>query len=89
MSIEGLTGIGQVELELDADRPACVFLGENGVGKTKLLEALHLVTFRRDALVDVLQDAFGVDVNVLKRESLSGDSQRSAKAGLLDLLGRV
>jgi len=51
LSIDGLTGVGQVELELDADRRACVFLGENGVGKTKLLEALHLLTFLTSELV--------------------------------------
>jgi len=56
LSIDELVGVGRVELELDADRRACVFLGGNGIGKTKLLEALHLVTFLSSkTVVEVLQ----------------------------------
>lgn len=38
--IEGLRGVGRVELVLKPDQAAYVFLGGNAVGKTKTLEAL-------------------------------------------------
>lgn len=41
-SIQGLRGVGQVDLTLDDQKRAYVFLGSNGVGKTKTLEALLL-----------------------------------------------
>lgn len=40
IKIEGLKGVGTVELKLDQDQSVCVLIGENGVGKTKTLEAL-------------------------------------------------
>ncbi|MDR3221912.1 MAG: ATP-binding protein [Candidatus Accumulibacter sp.] len=41
VSIEGLLGVGRVELELDSDQRVYTFFGANGVGKTKCLEALY------------------------------------------------
>lgn len=38
------------------------------------------------AMVDVLKDAFGIDLNELKRERMSADEQRQAKQRLLSLL---
>lgn len=41
--IEGLLGVGRVELRLEREQSAYVFLGQNAVGKTKTLEALFQI----------------------------------------------
>jgi predicted ATP-binding protein involved in virulence len=41
VTIEGLRGVGRVELNFDPDRRVFVLFGANGVGKTKCLEALY------------------------------------------------
>jgi predicted ATP-binding protein involved in virulence len=40
ITIEGLKGVGNVELNLMPNQRVYIFIGSNGVGKTKLLEAL-------------------------------------------------
>jgi predicted ATP-binding protein involved in virulence len=54
---------------------------ENGVVRTHLIKAPN-----KAALVDVMEDAFGIDLNRLKLDSISPDTQRAAKQELLDLL---
>ncbi|MES2944635.1 MAG: AAA family ATPase, partial [Pseudomonadota bacterium] len=47
----------------------------------------HLITApNKQALVDVLREGFGVDVNALKRERMSPESQALAKKRLLELI---
>lgn len=58
-------------LERDAD----------GVVRTHLIHAPN-----RAAMVDVLQEAFGVDLNRIKQDSASPESQKAAKQQLLNLL---
>jgi len=41
--IEGLRGVGRVELKLEEGQSAYVFLGQNAVGKTKTLEAVFQI----------------------------------------------
>lgn len=45
VTIEGLKGVGKVELDLQTDQQVYVLIGINGVGKTKTLEALFQVLF--------------------------------------------
>ncbi len=52
--IDGLRGVGRVELSFDADKRARVMFGPNGVGKTKCLEAMF------EALVLTNKDFYDV-----------------------------
>jgi ABC-type branched-subunit amino acid transport system ATPase component len=45
LEFEGLTGVGRVQLDLVPDQHIYTFIGANGVGKTKTLEALFQVLF--------------------------------------------
>ncbi|MCS3605591.1 AAA family ATPase [Erwinia rhapontici] len=53
---EGLTGVGRVQLTLEPDQRVYTFIGENGVGKTKTLEALFQVFFFSSSLVEKTLD---------------------------------
>lgn len=50
--LEGLTGVGRVELALRPDQRVYALIGSNGVGKTKCLEALFLWLFFTNQLVN-------------------------------------
>ncbi|MDD4965012.1 MAG: AAA family ATPase [Gallionella sp.] len=50
--LEGLTGVGRVELALRPDQRVYALIGSNGVGKTKCLEALFLWLFFSNQLVN-------------------------------------
>lgn len=50
--LEGLTGVGRVELSLQPDQRVYALIGSNGVGKTKCLEALFLWLFFTNQLVN-------------------------------------
>lgn len=45
LEFEGLVGVGKVQLDLVPDQHIYTFIGANGVGKTKTLEALFQVLF--------------------------------------------
>lgn len=51
LEFEDVTGVGRVQLELMPDQRVYTFIGENGVGKTKMLEALFQVFFFTNSLV--------------------------------------
>lgn len=51
LEFEGVVGVGRVQLELKPDQQVYTFIGENGVGKTKMLEALFQVLFFTNSLV--------------------------------------
>lgn len=53
IKIEGLKGVGNVELDLQDGQRAYVLIGENGVGKTKTLEALfQSLFFTNEAIIN-------------------------------------
>jgi predicted ATP-binding protein involved in virulence len=43
INIQGLRGVGSVEIAVEDEQQAYVFIGENGIGKTKILEAVFQV----------------------------------------------
>lgn len=51
LEFEGITGVGKVSLELEPDQHIYTFIGANGVGKTKTLEALFQVLFFSNKLM--------------------------------------
>jgi len=64
LEFAGLTGVGRVQLDLEPDQHIYTFIGENGVGKTKTLEALFQVAFFSNKAVAEIWDEFsGVDFN--------------------------
>ena len=54
---------------------------EDGTVRTKIIKRPN-----KASIIDLLQDAFDIDVNKIKRESISPESQRASKQKLLDLL---
>lgn len=54
--IEGLKGVGNVELNLQDIQRVYAIIGENGVGKTKTLETLFQVLFFSHNFIGKLQD---------------------------------
>jgi predicted ATP-binding protein involved in virulence len=69
--IEGLQGVGRVELTLDTRSRVFAFLGANGVGKTKCLEALYLLFM---VYSNPFREAKGMEVfDVAKRPEVSVD----------------
>lgn len=49
---EGLIGVGKVQLDLEPNQQIYTFIGANGVGKTKTLEAMFQVLFLSNKFVD-------------------------------------
>jgi predicted ATP-binding protein involved in virulence len=71
IKFEGLKGVGSVELNLRADQRVYVFIGTNGVGKTKVLEGLF-------------QRSFFSNTHVNKQSKLQFDNHLvSTSAGLV------
>ncbi|MGB5597594.1 MAG: hypothetical protein WBM66_02670, partial [Thiothrix litoralis] len=56
LRLEDVQGVGTIELDLEPGKQAYVFIGANGVGKTKLLEALldKITKHRVNNLLDIL-----------------------------------
>lgn len=73
--IDGLQGVGRVELRLDARSHVFAFLGANGVGKTKCLEALYLLfmVYSRPLSTYLGQCNFMPKPGVFPRIHLSGE----------------
>lgn len=58
LEIEGLIGVGRAQLRLEPNQRIYTFIGPNGVGKTKMLEALFQVLFFNNELVKKSLEAF-------------------------------
>lgn len=88
---EGLTGVGRVQLMLEPNRHVYTFIGANGVGKTKTLEALFQVLFFSNPLVKnlssplvMVQFRFNKFTSMTSRKSITLDN--SAGIGRLGIL---
>lgn len=58
LEFEGLTGVGHVQLVLEPHQQIYTFIGANGVGKTKMLEALFQVLFFTNSTVNKTLEPF-------------------------------
>lgn len=58
LEFEGLTGVGKVQLDLEPNQQIYTFIGANGVGKTKTLEALFQVLFFSHKMMKDTQGVF-------------------------------
>lgn len=72
LEFSGLTGVGHVQLDLEPDQHIYTFIGENGVGKTKTLEALFQVAFFSHKAV--AESPIGYRKNILRFQELLRDS---------------
>jgi predicted ATP-binding protein involved in virulence len=57
--------------------------GEDGIVRTHLIKSPN-----KAAMVDVLKDAFGIDLNQMKLERMSAEQQQDAKHRLLSLINQ-
>lgn len=60
IKIEGLRGVGTVELSLQDNRHVYALIGANGVGKTKTLEALFQVLIATNEVFNSHQTGWGI-----------------------------
>ncbi|EMB4324009.1 ATP-binding protein [Pluralibacter gergoviae] len=75
VEFEGLTGVGSVRLDLVPDQHVYTFIGANGVGKTKTLEALFQVMFlSNESVTSSLSDI--LTWTSLKFSSFSSDGRK-------------
>ena len=63
IKIEGLKGVGSVELNLQENQRVYTLIGVNGVGKTKTLEALFQVLFFSHQYLEQLSNLLAIALN--------------------------
>ena len=84
----GVVGVGQIELNLQLKQSVYCFIGENGVGKTKFLEALFQTYFLRNRIARQTWPGSGFLLkNLLFREAHIGElvinlAHKKAEAGM-------
>lgn len=71
VEFEGLTGVGKVQLDLEPDQQVYTFIGANGVGKTKTLEALFQLYFFSHELISGMTLSF--DGSILRASAFLSD----------------
>ncbi|WP_208907864.1 AAA family ATPase [Paracidovorax avenae] len=78
ITIEGLRGVGRVELDFDPGKRVRTLFGSNGVGKTKCLEAIYqtLLLTSRTFMYERRQSSFGLQRNVLVMDAVSTHGKR-------------
>lgn len=75
LEFDGLVGVGRVQLELIPDQHIYTFIGANGVGKTKTLEALFQVLFFSCELIKDIYSPFSSKDLRFKKFLKSGPSE--------------
>jgi predicted ATPase len=91
IKFEGLKGVGSVELNLRADQKVYAFIGTNGVGKTKVLEALFKeffftnkdVAHRITSLIEI------GDFDLLKKLKLTSEPKHSMPVVMVGTYSRL
>jgi hypothetical protein len=56
LELEGVKGVGKVSLKLPKEQKVYAFIGANGIGKTKTLEALFQVAFCSNQFLEKVED---------------------------------
>ena len=68
INIKDLRGVGDVELNLDDTKRVFVFFGSNGVGKTKTLEALLLLSLKQTKEFDFFPDDYELSKQAMQNQ---------------------
>ncbi|QBJ31931.1 AAA family ATPase [Hafnia alvei] len=72
--LDGLTGVGTVQLNLQENQRVYTLIGANGVGKTKTLEALFQILFFSNSVVEQNVTNHGLNQGFWRFNSLSGSA---------------
>lgn len=73
IKLEGVKGVGMIELNLSPERKVHTFIAENGVGKTKLLESLFQIILGSHKACEAIQNVgYSVDLFVLNSANIDG-----------------
>ena len=82
INIEGLRGVGNVELRLDQNQRVFTFFGTNGVGKTKCLEAIFAgLVFQNRIFKDhVIDSKLAIKSEAVVANSVSVNGQLTLKS---------
>ncbi|RRD90328.1 AAA family ATPase [Conchiformibius steedae] len=88
MTFDKVRGVGTIEIDFSAEKRVYVVLGENGIGKTKLLEALFvflLATYERTKNYIIETDKLPFDSLIFKQELFTFNSS----SGIKDLFPNI
>ncbi|MDD5214358.1 MAG: AAA family ATPase [Methylococcales bacterium] len=72
IKLEGVKGVGTIELNLSPEKKVHTFIAENGVGKTKLLESLFQILLGSHEACKTIQAGYNVDLLVLNSANIDG-----------------
>jgi len=70
LTFEGLKGVGSVVLDLKPDQKVYTFIGANGIGKTKTLEALFQVLLFSNNILKIKKKATAIDKDIWSFKSV-------------------
>lgn len=72
IKLDGVKGVGTIELNLSPEKKVHTFIAENGVGKTKLLESLFQILLGSHEACKAIQAGYNVDLLVLNSANIDG-----------------
>lgn len=72
IKLEGVKGVGTIELNLSPEKKVYTFIAENGVGKTKLLESLFQIFLGTHQACEAVNNGFEFSLFVLNSANIDG-----------------